>query len=74
MKSINFSVLGDDVYGSNIANKYALENFDLNRQFLHAYRLEFVDFDLKAKRVCEISLASDLQSVLSKLKNGIYKR
>lgn len=66
MQAIGHPVVGDRVYGERILNEKFRKNFGLDRQFLHAHRLEFSD--LKRKRIKVVSpLPEDLQSVLDKM-------
>lgn len=68
MQAIGHPVIGDSVYGERNLNEKFKNGFGLNRQFLHAHRLEFSD--LKRKRIKAVSpLPEDLQSVLDKMKD-----
>lgn len=66
LNAINHPVCGDEVYGRNQDNQN-LKELGLNRQFLHAYYLEFMHPVLKKDIKCKIDLACDLKSVLEKL-------
>lgn len=44
LSSIWYPILGDKIYGQEKANREALENFGLSRQWLHAWRLSFTLF------------------------------
>ena len=46
LQAIGFPILGDSTYGNHKLNK-AAETAGLNRQFLHAYKLEFTNLDGK---------------------------
>ncbi|HZD60283.1 MAG TPA: RluA family pseudouridine synthase [Anaerolineae bacterium] len=64
MKYINHPVVGDQLYGSGRSKR----DLGLQRQFLHAYRLEF-DHPRTGERLhFEDNLPQDLQEVLKKLK------
>jgi len=62
LKAIGHPVVGDPVYGSGNAPK----GFTLNRQFLHAYQLQF-DHPITGKLIeIEAPLPKDLQNILAK--------
>lgn len=66
MKAIGHPVVGDRAYGIGSYNNRFAERFGLSRQFLHAYRLVFIDpegekIDIKTK------LPEDLEAVLSQI-------
>ena len=65
-KSIGHCLVGDRLYGSPKTNTLFLEKFGLNRQFLHASYLEFVNLDNK-----KIQQTSELPAELSVVINGI---
>ena len=62
LSSIGFPILGDKVYGNEKTNREALEKYELTRQWLHAYRLEFTLFGREHHFVGE--LKEDLKKVL----------
>ncbi|MCD4704567.1 RluA family pseudouridine synthase [bacterium] len=62
LKAISHPVAGDDLY--NI--KGCKDKFDLNRIFLHAYHLEFIDLDGEVQ-VFEIELPEKLKDVIKGL-------
>ena len=62
LKAIGHPVVGDSVYGSGNVPK----GFTLNRQFLHAYQLQF-DHPITGKQIeIEAPLPKDLQNILEK--------
>lgn len=61
MSAIGHPVLGDIVYGDKNANKLAKDEFGLNRQFLHAWKLKFNSPDTGKDIECESKLADDLE-------------
>ena len=62
LKAIGHPVVGDPVYGSGNVPK----GFTLNRQFLHAYQLQF-DHPITGKLIeIEAPLPKDLQNILAK--------
>lgn len=44
LASIGFPILGDKIYGNEKANREVQEKYQLERQWLHAYRLDFTLF------------------------------
>lgn len=66
-QSIKHPLVGDQVYGSKKINDYFIDNFGFDRQFLHAYKLEFTHPITKKELILEIKLAPDLQNVLDHL-------
>lgn len=65
MKYINHPVVGDQLYGSGKSKR----DLGLNRQFLHACKLEFTHPRTGKRMVFEDKLPPDLQEVLDKLKS-----
>lgn len=66
MSAIGHPVLGDTTYGDRKINKAFLEDFSLDRQFLHAKKLGFKDLSGKAREFVA-PLPADLEKVLSLL-------
>lgn len=66
MKYINHPVVGDQLYGSGRSKR----DLGLDRQFLHAYKLEFTHPRTGKRMVFEDKLPPDLQEVLDKLKRS----
>lgn len=64
MKYINHPVVGDPLYGSGRSKR----DLGLDRQFLHAYKLEFVHPRTGEILRFEDELPRDLQEILDKLK------
>ena len=64
-------IIGDRRYGKKIHNNYYLEEYGLNRLFLHAHRLTFEHPYLLQKIVINAPLMDDLQLVLNKLDKSI---
>ncbi len=62
LASIGYPITGDKVYGNEKANKEALENFSLTRQWLHAYRLSFNLFGKDYRFTWE--LKDDLRKII----------
>lgn len=67
MKAIGHSVVGDSVYGKKAINDLFKDKLNLNRQFLHAYILEFEDLNGNLIKV-EAPLANDLENVLKAIR------
>lgn len=68
MSAIGHPVAGDTVYGDSTLNKRLFSEFGLSRQFLHAYRLSFVDPTTKKEVTFTSDLPSDLQSIVGSLR------
>ncbi len=68
MSAIGYPVVGDDVYGETRRNRKFKERFGLKRQFLHAQKISFVSPDGDEKISVISSLPSELQRVLSSLR------
>jgi len=66
-KAINHPVIGDKTYGNNNVNNIFKEKHNLDRQFLHAYKLEFKHPATNKELVFEIDLAEDLMGVIKEL-------
>ncbi|MCL6471625.1 MAG: RluA family pseudouridine synthase [Firmicutes bacterium] len=64
MKYIGHPVVGDPLYGSGGSKR----DLGLNRQFLHAYKLEFTHPRTGERMLFEDKLPPDLQNVLDKLR------
>ncbi len=64
MKYINHPVVGDQLYGFGKSKR----DLGLDRQFLHAYKLEFTHPKTGKKMVFEDKLPPDLQKALDRLK------
>jgi tRNA pseudouridine65 synthase len=64
-------IIGDRRYGKKIHNNYYLEEYGLNRLFLHAHKLTFEHPYLLKKIVINAPLMDDLQLVLNKLDKSI---
>lgn len=63
LASIGFPILGDKIYWNQKANSEVLEKFWLDRQWLHAYKLEFTLFG--QDYFFEAPLKDDLKKFLS---------
>lgn len=68
--AIGYPLVGDDLYGNAKINKYFQQHFQLERQFLHAFRLAFALPESGEKVVFEANLSEDLQKTLQKLKKS----
>lgn len=66
MKAIQFPVVGDPLYGRREMNTLFHKRFGLDRQFLHAYKLEFLDTAAK-KQVVQIELPDEFQTLLKSI-------
>ncbi len=66
MAAIGHPVVGDNVYGVGSFNRTFKNTFELDRQFLHAYVLEFVDPGGKKQKI-KAPLSKELQNVLDEL-------
>jgi RluA family pseudouridine synthase len=64
-------VVGDRRYGKKIHNNFYLDNFGLDRLFLHAHRLTFEHPYLLKKIIVNAPLAEDLQKVLQRIEESI---
>jgi len=69
MKSIGHAVVGDIVYGDRNYNKFFKDEFDFNRQFLHAAELKFDSFETGKRVSAKADLTADLKAVLEKLRS-----
>jgi len=67
LKSMSWPVIGDKVYTTKLAKNIA-KNLTLNRQFLHAAKLEFIHPKNDKKLIFESKLPKKLLDVLHKLK------
>ena len=67
-QAIGNPVIGDVVYGDKKINKIYKDQYDLERQFLHAYKIEFKHPKTEKSLKLEIPLAKDLQEVIEQLK------
>lgn len=47
LASIGFPIVGDETYGNAKVNRTVQESHSLTRQWLHAFRLEFILFDVR---------------------------
>ncbi|MDD2487071.1 MAG: RluA family pseudouridine synthase [Candidatus Gracilibacteria bacterium] len=63
--SIGFPIIGDKTYGNLKANEVILNKYDLKRQFLHAYRLEFNLFGVDYSFIGEFK--ADLKKIYDKI-------
>lgn len=54
LSSIGFPIIGDSVYGREKVNREIMEKYHLNRQWLHAFRLEFCLFGEEYRFVAPI--------------------
>lgn len=68
MSAIGHPVCGDEVYGDSKLNERLLDEHGLSRQFLHAYRLSFLNPTTKEEVTFTSDLPYDLQSVANSLK------
>lgn len=66
MKHLGHPLVGDKMYGNSLVNKEFEENFELNRQFLHAKSVKF-EFK-KEKYEFKADLQEDLQKTLKGMK------
>lgn len=62
-------VLGDTTHGKGIINQYFRDHYDLQRIFLHSYKLEFIQPITSAKISIIDPLPIELQNVLDKFSN-----
>ena len=62
LKHIGTPVLGDPIYGSNSANK----KFGIDRQFLHAHRIQFIHPFTQKKLELTADLPSDMQTYVAR--------
>lgn len=63
--SLGYPVLGDDQYGDRAANRTAKEKFDLPRQALHSWKLEFPWKNGRISIACP--LRSDMAGAIGKI-------
>ena len=66
LKSMSWPVIGDKVYTTKLAKNIA-KNLTLNRQFLHAYKLQFTNPNTGKVLEFKSPLPIDLQIILKKL-------
>lgn len=67
-KHMGHPLVGDTKYGDGKLNKIFAQKLNLNRQFLHAYYLNFKHPNTKKEITLEIPLSLDLENVLKRLK------
>lgn len=67
LKYLGFPIIGDPLYNIKPSRQIS-KKLDLNRQFLHAEKLEFTYPITNEKMIFESKLHDDLQNVLDKLK------
>lgn len=69
MAAIGHPVVGDITYGNKKVNQYFLDNFALERQFLHSWKLGFKSPATKKSVNLTQDLPNDLGLVVKKLKS-----
>jgi 23S rRNA pseudouridine1911/1915/1917 synthase len=67
MSSIGHPVIGDVVYGNRKINNYFEHKFNLHRQFLHAYKVNFISPATKKEVSIEEGLPVDLENVITQI-------
>ena len=68
LASIWHPVIGDKTYGNKPLNHYLQKELWINRQFLHASRIEFTHYWTWKKITLEARLKEDMKNVLEKIK------
>jgi len=61
-------ILGDKTYGNPSLNGYFARNYDIGRQMLHAWKIEFFHPKHNKKMSLEARLKKDMESSLGKIK------
>lgn len=67
LKYLGFPIIGDPLYNIKPSRQIS-KKLDLNRQFLHAEKLEFTHPITNEKMIFESNLPEELQNILKKLK------
>lgn len=67
MQAIGHPVIGDQMYKNKTSKKISKE-LELNRQFLHASKIEFVQPVTRNKMSLDSSIPADLENLIKKLK------
>ncbi|AIY87363.1 MULTISPECIES: RluA family pseudouridine synthase [unclassified Thermotoga] len=67
LSQIGFPVVGDDTYGDRHFNREFRKRYGLKRQFLHSYRMKFIDPWTEEEKDFRAPLPDDLLSVLNLL-------
>lgn len=67
LKYLGFPIIGDPLYNIKPSRQIS-KDLNLDRQFLHAKKLEFIDPITNEKMIFESELPDNLQNVLDKLK------
>lgn len=67
LKYLGFPIIGDPLYNIKPSRQIS-KKLDLNRQFLHAEKLEFTHPITNQKMIFESELTDDLKNILDKLK------
>lgn len=70
LSSIDYPVVGDDLYGDVKFNKKFQKEFGLHRQFLHAFQIGLKNPSTDEWQEFEAGLSSDLEEVLDKLREA----
>ena len=72
LKSIGHPIVGDGKYGSRATNEYFQKTYGLNHQLLHAYRLEFPEFENDLKNVSRKVLIAKEPQLFQKIVNDLF--
>lgn len=67
MEYLGNPILGDKTYGDKRLNSYFEKNYGVNRQMLHAWKIEFFHPGRQKKMKLEAKLKKDMQNFISKL-------
>lgn len=68
LAAVGFPVVGDNIYGDKEFNRHFRRRYDLRRQFLHCYSLEFPDLSQPQKIRIKVPLPKELNTILKELK------
>lgn len=68
LESLGHPVIWDKTYGNKSLNHYLSKELLVNRQFLHASKIEFTHYGTGKKTILEARLKDDMKKFLEKLK------
>lgn len=72
LASIGHPIVGDIKYGNKNTNYYFKENFNLNNQFLHGYKIGFHNLVGKLEYLNGKEFTAPLENVLNKIKKNYF--
>nr|MDD3720047.1 RluA family pseudouridine synthase [Candidatus Gracilibacteria bacterium] len=69
LENLGHPIIGDKTYGNKSLNHYLSKELGVNRQFLHASRIEFTNYGSGKKITLEAKLKDDMNDFFSKMNN-----